>query len=121
MSDRISIRNLVVFGRHGYHAEERRLGQRFEVDITVETDFRPATAHDDLTRTINYGALAEAVSEVASGQWAYLIETVAERIAARVLADFPLVNTVHVAVRKPNAPVAAVFDTVEVAITRRRG
>jgi len=91
----------------------------FRADVVVHLDTRRAAASDDLTRTVDYGVLAEKVAGVLSGDPADLIETVAERIAATALAD-PAVTAVDVAVHKPQAPVTVPFEDVVVRVRRDR-
>src|SRR5690606_8456834 len=55
--DRIELRGLRVFGRHGVFEHERRDGQEFVIDLTVWVDFTVAAASDDLAATVDYGAL----------------------------------------------------------------
>jgi dihydroneopterin aldolase/2-amino-4-hydroxy-6-hydroxymethyldihydropteridine diphosphokinase len=83
----------------------------------VHLDTRRAAATDDLARTVDYGVLATEVAAVLAGEPADLVETVAERIAATMLAH-PSVAAVDVAVHKPQAPVAVPFEDIVVAIRR---
>lgn len=108
------------FGRHGAHAFETETGQVFIVDLELRLDLAPAGQSDDLGRTVHYGEVFEAVQAVVEGPPKQLIEAVAESIAARVLAGFPLVRELTVRVHKPRAPIPGVFADVCVEITRGR-
>ena len=55
-----------------------------------------------------------------TGKPVYLIETLAQQIAARILGTFGVVKAVTVEVTKPFAPVAAEFDAISVKIRRDR-
>ncbi|HEX8165276.1 MAG TPA: dihydroneopterin aldolase [Beijerinckiaceae bacterium] len=121
MSDRILLKDLQVFAHHGVAAEEQRLGQRFSVDVTAHLDLRPAGEGDDLRKTVDYDALARLVIETLTARRFSLIEAAAEAVAQAVLARFPAVERVEVEVRKPAAPIDAVFGYVAVAVERRRG
>lgn len=120
MSDRILIRGLQIFARHGVRPEETRLGQRFVVDITAHLDLKPAGLSDDYARTVCYDALTRLALEVLTERRFHLIEAAAEAVAAAVLARFPLVERVAVEVRKPSAAIDAVFEHVAAAIERGR-
>jgi dihydroneopterin aldolase / 2-amino-4-hydroxy-6-hydroxymethyldihydropteridine diphosphokinase len=117
--DQIRLVGIAATGYHGVFAHERRDGQTFVADVVVHLDTRRAAASDDLAHTINYGELAERVAAVLSGEPADLIETVAERIAATVLAYGQAV-AVDVEVHKPQAPITVPFADVVVAIHRDR-
>jgi len=117
--DRIRLAGLTVRGRHGVFPEERRDGQDFVVDVVLHLDTRAAAAHDDLTRTVHYGELAEALAAVVRGDPVDLIETLAARLAAVALAD-PRVAVADVTVHKPAAPIPERFADVAVTIRRTR-
>lgn len=117
--DQIRLTGITAMGYHGVFEHERREGQTFVADVVVHLDTRRAAARDDLAHTLNYGVLAEQVAAVLSGEPVDLIETVAERIAATVLAS-GIVQAVDVAVHKPNAPIQVPFGDVVVAIHRDR-
>jgi dihydroneopterin aldolase len=103
--DRIVLTGLTFFGYHGVNPEERKLGQRFVVDLALEVDLGPAGRADDLTRTVNYAHVDRIVRDVVEGPPLNLIEAVAERIAAAILAQ-TTTRSVWVRVAKPWAPVA---------------
>jgi dihydroneopterin aldolase/2-amino-4-hydroxy-6-hydroxymethyldihydropteridine diphosphokinase len=117
--DQIRLTGITATGYHGVFEHERREGQTFVADVVVHLDTRRAAARDDLAHTLNYGELAVQVSAVLSGEPVDLIETVAERIAATVLAH-AIVQAVDVSVHKPQAPIEVPFGDVVVAIRRDR-
>jgi dihydroneopterin aldolase len=119
LPDVIRLEGLRFHGFHGVFAEERSQGQPFEVDLALRVDLRAAGATDDLAQTVDYGAVAQLVREVVEGPPQQLIETVAERIAAAVLAH-TAVQGVWVRVSKPQAPLPVTFRTVAVEISRER-
>lgn len=120
LPDQIRLTGISAIGYHGVLDHERRDGQTFVVDLTVELSTRRAAATDDLEHTLDYGVLAEQVVSVLRGEPAALIETVAERIAATVLAHSQA-SGVEVTVHKPQAPIAVPFSDVEVRVRRDRG
>lgn len=119
MSDRIILTGMRFFGYHGAIPEENRLGQEFRVDVEMTAHLQAAGQSDDLEKTIDYSKVYTIAKEVAEGPAVKLIETVAERIAGRILESFP-VQEVVVRVHKPSAPIPGIFDCVTVEIRRRR-
>jgi dihydroneopterin aldolase len=117
--DRISLCGLRVRGRHGVLDRERRDGQDFVIDAVLGLDTRSAAASDDLSRTVDYSALAGRLADVAGGEPVRLIETLAERLAAVCLAE-PAVQEVEITVHKPQAPVPQELSDITVTIQRRR-
>lgn len=119
-SGHLFLRALPFFARHGVHEAERELGQRFVVDVDWWLDTRPAAWADDEALTISYQQVYEHVSAVVNDDPVNLIETLAERIATRLLDHFHLLEQVRVVVHKPGAPVTGVFGDVGIEIIRRR-
>ena len=115
MPDKIQISGLDCIVAIGVTPEERGRKQRLVLDIEFHLDASPAAASDSIRDTIDYSAVAAAAAEVCQNRPYHLIETVAEMVAARVLADFPTPH-VRVRVRKiapvVNPPVA--FASIEI-------
>jgi 7,8-dihydroneopterin aldolase/epimerase/oxygenase len=118
-SDRITLKNMVFYGSHGVSPAERELGQRFEIDLTLYVNLRPAAAVDKLSATLNYGDVYKVVEQVATERVFNLLETLAQVIAKEVLCLFPT-ERVEVVVRKPRAPIRGTIDHVEVVVARNR-
>ncbi|MDQ4094366.1 MAG: dihydroneopterin aldolase [Actinomycetota bacterium] len=117
--DRITLTGLRVHGRHGVHEHERTHGQDFIIDATVWLDLGPAAATDQLSATLDYGALAQRAARIVGGDPCNLIETLAARIATDVLID-QRVQAVEVTVHKPTAPLELRFTDVSVTTRRSR-
>ncbi len=121
MTDRIELRGMRFAGRHGVLPEEATVAQPFEVDVVLELDLAAAGASDDLGGTVDYGdVFRRARAIVEDGPHVALIETLAERIAADVLAAHPAAMAVTVRVRKPRAPLPGDFAWAGVEIRRER-
>lgn len=118
MADRIQLVGLRGFARHGVLAHERSIGQEFIVDIDIEAEFDAAAATDDLTRTVDYGQVAQIAHDRLLADPPFrLIETLADAIAADIVA-LPGVLAVAVTVHKPHAPLPV--GVADVAVTRHR-
>ena len=116
--DRLLLEGMTFFGRHGVLPAERELGARFQVDVAIESDASEAARTDDLDRALNYVTAYEAARDVVEGEPCRLLETVAERIAARLLA-LAGAERVTVTVRK-RPPVGGEFRSFGVEIVRPR-
>ncbi|MFG1375906.1 dihydroneopterin aldolase [Xanthobacter autotrophicus] len=119
-TDRLFLRALPFYARHGVFEAERELGQRFVVDVDCWLDTRPAAWADDAALTVSYQQVYEQVAAVVTDDPVHLIETLAERIATRLLDHFEIVEQVRVVVHKPGAPVTGVFGDVGIEIIRGR-
>jgi dihydroneopterin aldolase len=119
VADSITITGIEVFAYHGVLPEEKKEGQRFLVDVELEVDLSLAGASDDLTKTIDYGLLAQRIHVVVASERWDLIERVATRVAETVLDD-SRVESVVATVHKPAAPIAVGFSDVSVTVRRNR-
>ena len=117
--DRVALRGLRGYGRHGVLPSERANGQPFLIDVDLGLDTRRAAKSDDLTDTVDYAGLADRVVALVEGEPVNLIETLAERIAAMCL-EADRVEQVQITVHKPEAPVSVAFEDVSVTIMRSR-
>lgn len=115
--DSIFIEKLTFLASIGVFEWEKEIEQKLELDLELSTDIRPAAASDDLHLTLNYAAISEDVINLAKSQHHDLIETLAEKLATRLLKNFAT-NQVTLTLRKPGAVPAA--SNVGVKITRQR-
>jgi 7,8-dihydroneopterin aldolase/epimerase/oxygenase len=116
---RIELRGLVVFGRHGYLEEERRLGQRFLVDLWVDVR-GGAAASDRIEETVDYRRLAALVRDVFAGPERLLLERLAGAVADGILERFTAVERVRVRVRKPDVVLDPPVEYAAVVVERER-
>lgn len=115
--DKIAITGLRGYGYHGVLPAEREAGQEFIVDAVVWVDTSAAAASDDLSATVDYGALAGRMAGIIAGEPADLIETLAQRLASACLQD-TRVRHAEITVHKPSAPVGVPVADVSVTIRR---
>ena len=113
----IVIAGLRELGVHGVLPEEQARPQPFEVDVELRVNLEGAGESDNLDDTVDYSAVAEAVSRVVRSERYHLLERLATRIAEVCEGD-PRVIGVKVTVRKLHPPVRAMVDHVAVHIER---
>lgn len=119
IQDRIFLEGLIFYACHGVHPEEKKLSQRFTVDITMTRDLRAAGTTGDLTQTTSYSDVYRQAREIAEGGPYDLIETVAEKIATAVLTAHAEVRNIRAIVRKPDVPIkGSILGDVGVEVFR---
>lgn len=117
--DTITLTGVRAEGTHGVLDFEHTQPQPFVVDVRMSVDTTAAAASDDLTKTVDYGQIANRIVAVIEGEHVDLIETLAQRIADKILLTWQ-VRRVEVTVHKPDAPIQVPFTDVAVTITRSR-
>ncbi len=83
----LSIKNLILWGRHGRTGDEPHIEQPFEVSITAHLDFTRAFESDRLTDTLDYKDLQEIAETHIEYKSYALLETLAGHIADEVLQN----------------------------------
>ena len=120
MSDQVFVNGLVLHAYHGVMPHEGKVGQSFIIDLVLDIDLADAAKSDKLADTVSYDAVAGVVSRTFTAMSYRLVEAAAGAVADAVLQNFPRIQTIRITVRKPHAPVAAVFTDVGVTLTRSR-
>jgi D-erythro-7,8-dihydroneopterin triphosphate epimerase len=100
--DKIIIEDLLLRCVIGVYAWERELKQDVIFNITLSADLRKAGRTDNVADTVDYKQLKQSIIELVESSAFQLIETLAEQVAARCLAQ-PGVQAVKVRVDKPGA------------------
>lgn len=118
-SDKIKLTHMVIYAHHGAFEEERRLGQRFEIDVELGLDLEHAAIADRLDQSIDYEKVYKMIYDSVTEKKFHLIESLAHHIISKLLDAFP-VESVTVRIRKPNVPINGSLDHVEVELTRTR-
>lgn len=113
--DRIVLSGLEFFAYHGVFPEEAVLGGRFVVDAEL---FMPLSGASRLEDTVSYASVFETIRLETTGQRHALLESLANAIADRILADYAPIARVIVRVHKPHAPIPGVFRDVFVEVDR---
>lgn len=103
----VFVRDLCVRTVIGVEEHERKEMQEVLVSLDLEADLEPAAATDDLSRSVDYAAVAALVREHAAAVRFRLLEALAGSIAALVLDRFPLLRAATVRIEKPSAVTGA--------------
>jgi len=115
----IRLKNMQFYGFHGVNKSEKDLGGRFEVDVELHLSLESSCISDNLKDTIDYESIYKIVDSCVQRDKFYLIEALANSIAKDILNNHQI-ESLLVRVRKPNAPIKGVLDTVEVEIQRKQ-
>lgn len=97
----IRLEGLSVFGHHGARPFEKEAGQRLEVDLELEPTDARAESSDRLADAVDYDQLYRTVRDVVENNSFHLLETLAARVAERILESFA-VRGVKVRIAKQN-------------------
>ncbi|MGW8122947.1 dihydroneopterin aldolase [Roseivirga echinicomitans] len=118
-SDKVALEGMEFYAYHGFYEEERKIGNRYTIDLEVTTDFSKAAKQDDLSGTIDYVQLYEVVkSEMEKS--AKLLEKLGQEIIDRIFIEFSAVSEIKVSVSKHNPPFGGICAKSKVTLERTR-
>jgi dihydroneopterin aldolase len=120
MSDTIFVTGLLIHAHHGVMEHEGKVGQRFVIDLELSLDLTEGSHSDRLSDTVSYSAIVDTATKVFTRRNYRLIEAAGGDVADAILAHFPKINAVRITVRKPHAPIAAIFGDAGIILTRKR-
>lgn len=119
MTGKVALEGLEFHAYHGVYPHERSSGNKFEVDVVVDTEFSDSAFQDDLSGTINYESMYAIVSEEMAKP-SKLLETVGHAIAKKTLDSFQEAKAVEVRISKFNPPIGGVCRKASVTVNEKK-
>jgi dihydroneopterin aldolase len=113
----VEISGLSVFTHHGVSAAERETGQRLIFDVTLDLEECDATVTDRIEDTIDYGAVCDAVTYVATERSYHTLERLCTAIADALMEWFGASGAV-VRATKPEPPLPVAVEEVSIEVSR---
>ena len=112
---RIFVQDLEFFAYLGFFEEERRVGNRFNLNLEVEAT-EEAGKSDLLEDTLDYAGLAQTAVDAATASKYATVERAVDEIGSRILANFPRAQSVRVRLAKLSPPM--VFQVAAAGVDR---
>ncbi len=113
----IELAGILLHGFHGVLEEERRLGQRFLVDVELDLEDEAGARTDSIDDAVDYRDVVARVKAISDARAYNLLEAFAAALADALLADLP-VTSVRVRVRKPDVVLEPPVDFAAVSVER---
>ena len=112
----IQIEGMEFYAYHGCCKEEQIVGNKFLLDLHIETDLEKPANSDSINDTINYQAVYEVVKKEMILK-SHLLEHIANRIINSLYKNFSEIKKVTIKVAKMNPPIGGKVDNVSVTLT----
>ena len=113
----IVIENMEFYAFHGHYREEQIVGNRFVVDLMIETDMTVAAKSDNLKDAVNYQKAYQIVKSQMDRK-SYLLENIAGRILDALYAELEGIKKATVKVSKVNPPMGGKIGSVSVVMEK---
>jgi dihydroneopterin aldolase len=113
----IQIENMEFYAFHGHFKEEQIVGNKFLVDLTLETEMSVASTSDNLKDAVNYQKAYQIVKAEMEKK-SYLLENIAGRILEALYSEMTGIKKATVKVSKMNPPVGGRIGSVSVVMEK---
>ena len=113
----IQIEKMEFYAYHGHFREEQIVGNRFLVDLWIETDMSKPAATDDLNDAVNYQVAYKLIRKEMEKK-SNLLEHIAKRILDTLFESLEGIEKVRIKISKMNPPVGGKMDSVSVSLGR---
>jgi len=113
----IQIENMEFYAFHGHFREEQIVGNRFIVDLTIETDMTIPSKSDNLKDAVNYQKAYQIVKTEMEKK-SYLLENIAGRILDALYSQMTGIAKARIKVSKMNPPMGGKIGSVSIVIER---
>ena len=113
----IQIENMEFYSFHGHFKEEQIVGNKFLVDLTIETDMRTPSESDNLKDAVDYQRIYQII-KLQMGKKSHLLEHIAGRIIEATYAEMTGIQKITVKVSKMNPPMGGKIGSVSIVMSR---
>ncbi len=114
----IHLKKLLFDARHGVHAEEKLIGGKFQVDLSIVYHPTNLPLHH-LDETINYVDVYNLVKNKMEKP-TLLLETIATELSAEIFEQFKLAESLEISIIKLHPPITAIQGSVGVTFNAKR-
>ncbi|HYW94338.1 MAG TPA: dihydroneopterin aldolase [Bacteroidales bacterium] len=114
---KIHLESMEFYAFHGHYQEEQIVGNRFLVDLILETDMSLPAETDDLDDAVNYQEVYRLVKKEMKKK-SKLLENIARRILDAIYSELTGITSVTITIRKMNPPMGGQMKAVSVTLTR---
>ena len=113
----IKIENMEFYSFHGHFREEQIVGNKFIVDLAIETDMKVPSESDNLRDAVDYQRVYQII-KLEMEKKSHLLEHIAGRIIDAIYAEMKGIQKITVKVSKMNPPMGGKIGSVSVELTR---
>lgn len=113
----IEIEGMEFYAYHGHFKQEQIVGNKFLVNVSIETDCDKAGISDHLHDALDYQKVYNLIKEEMDEK-SFLLEHICNRILDRLYAEFTTIGKATIKVSKINPPMGGQIKKVSVTMSR---
>ena len=117
---KIVIEEMEFYAFHGHYQEEQIVGNRFLVDLEMDTDLSVAAASDNLSDAVNYQKAYQIIKDEMRRTKSKLLENIGKRILDALFAEMTGIKKASIRIRKLNPPMGGPIRSVGIKMSRKQ-
>ena len=115
----VKLEGMEFFAYHGFYDEEQKIGNKYNVDLSIQLDLLRPAQSDKLGDTINYEELYKVVRDEMRIP-SRLLEHIAYRVCDRILEVFPPIREIEISISKFNPPLGGICKSATIVFKTSR-
>lgn len=113
----IHLEDMEFYAYHGCFEEERIVGNKFIVNLNIETNMDIPQDTDDIKDALNYQT-AYAIVKKEMETKSHLLENIAKRILDSLFLEFSIIEKATIKVSKMNPPMGGKMKCVSISLSK---
>jgi len=118
---KIVIEEMEFYAFHGHYQEEQIVGNRFLVDLELETNLSAPAKSDQLDDALNYQQAYKLIKNEMRRTKSNLLENIGKRILDALFREMKGIEQATIRIRKMHPPMGGPIQSVGVTMSRRNG
>lgn len=119
MKNFIEINGMKFHSFIGHYEEEKKIGNKFNVDIKIKTDCEKSGESDNLKDAIDYVEIYNVIKNEMQKK-CNLVENVASRIKSSIFENFPQAQAIVLKISKLSPKIGGIVDEMSIIIEEER-
>lgn len=116
---KIVIEEMEFYAFHGHYQEEQIVGNRFLVDLEMDTDLTGPAASDNLKDAVNYQKAYQIIKKEMKRTKSNLLENIGKRMLDALEGEMNGVKKMTIRIRKLNPPMGGPIKSVGIKMSRK--
>lgn len=115
---KIILEEMEFYAFHGHYREEQIVGNRFLVDLELESDLSVPARSDRLEDAVNYQKAYQIIKEEMRRKKSHLLENIGKRILDALFDQMEGIDSATLRIRKMHPPLGGTVRSVGITLTR---
>ena len=113
--DYIEIKGMKFHSFIGHYDEEKKIGNKFNVDLRIKTDCKKAGKTDNLSDAVDYVNIYDLIKSEMNKK-CNLIENVASRVKSVIFEKFEQIEHMELKITKLSPKIGGIVDEVSIIV-----